>query len=137
MGNSERKEFDLYLKIKDSDGQVKELRDKWPIELEVDNDKAHGEQFVLFKKDGKEYPVKVNIEEVDRGFIKDRLKSAKFEIPKNADFSYYHEKDGSSWHAELTQPLRVGRIIGLSLFAVLAIGGIITLVLWKKKHPST
>jgi len=28
MGNSERKEFDLYLKIKDSDGQVKELRDK-------------------------------------------------------------------------------------------------------------
>jgi len=28
MGNTERKEFNLRLKIKDSDGQVKELRDK-------------------------------------------------------------------------------------------------------------
>jgi hypothetical protein len=86
----------LRLKIKDSDDQIKELRkEKCPIKLEVDNDKAHGEQFILFKKDGKEYPVLVKVERIDRGFIKDRLKSAKFEIPKNADFSYYHEKDDS------------------------------------------
>jgi len=86
----------LCLKIKDSDGQVKELRDdKRPMELEEDNGKLRGKQYAKFKKDGKEYNVLVDIE-VERGFIKDGLCSAKFEIPKNADFSYYHEKDGSS-----------------------------------------
>ena len=43
----------------------------------------------------KEYPVLVKID-LKKGFIKDGPYSAKFEIPENADFSYYNEKDGSS-----------------------------------------
>jgi len=86
----------LRLKIKDSDGQVKELRDdKQLIELKEEDGKLRGKQYVKFKRDGKEYNVLVDIE-AKRGFIKDSSYSAKFEIPENADFSYYHEKDGSS-----------------------------------------
>lgn len=116
------------MKIVDSDKQIKELRDKGPIKLEVDNDKAHGEQFITFRKDGKEYPVLVKVD-MKRGFIKDGPYSAKFEIPKNADFTYYHEKDGPIFNCKLVQPLRVGRVVALSIFSALAIGGIIAMIL--------
>jgi len=97
----ETRTFLIKLKIKDSDGQIKELSKKQEIEIDFDDkvgrassvkERGKGGDLVTFEKDDKEYDIIVRIDEIKKGPFRDLVEGYGFEkSPPDAPFEIWKE----------------------------------------------
>lgn len=117
--NKELIAFLIKIKIKDEDGQIKQLLKKINLEIvwqrnsgileptetitRTDQDgkvrsyrKSKGE-VVSFEKDGKKYNIGVEINNMRKGWFKDTVNDYGFYLPTNSSFTIYDEKKDSGY----------------------------------------
>jgi len=168
VSTKEKREFEIRLKVKEKGGKVQELRKKVFLEITWEGSKgilnpgklvnyndeygkgsykeSKGEK-VRFEKDGKNYDIIVKINEIEKGWFKDKIKEfGGFSPAPGSDFVIENERkpeksqqgerrmfyeEDQNWKIKSTQLRRSGPVlVGIVIFLIILMA---IIYFWKRE----